>query len=361
MDHVKDHVKSTAAPRPRVSVIIVSFNSALDLQRCLSSVLSTAYPDFEVIVVDNDSRDGSVELVETTFPQVRLVRSERNCGFGAANNLGATQAEGEILAFLNPDTATEPDWLAPLVQTLSTDPRAGLTTAKILLMARPDTINTCGNDIHYTGLTLCRGMGQHRTAFDRLEEVAAVSGTAFAIRRDLFQALGGFDEDFFLYVEDTDLSLRARLAGWRCLFVPDSVVYHDYTLHFGTNKTYYQERNRYLMLLKTLRGRTLLALVPALLLAECVTWGHTLLRQGGQWRNKLEAYRWVVAHRKRIAAARTRVQASRQVGDEALLGLSSHHLAYELTGDGWISRVAHLVFDPLFRGWRWLVFDAPRV
>lgn len=343
------------------SIIIVSHNSAPHLQRCLSSVLNTDYPDFEVIVVDNDSRDGSVELVETAFPQVRLIRSKRNCGFGAANNLGAMQAAGEILAFLNPDTAAEPGWLGPLVQALDTDSRAGLATAKILLMDHPDTINTCGNDVHYTGLTLCRGTGQHRTAFGRLEEVTAVSGAAFAVRRDVFQALGGFDEDFFLYMEDTDLSLRVRLAGWRCLFVPNSVVYHDYRLRFGPDKTYYQERNRYLMLLKTLRVRTLLALLPALLLAECVTWAHTLLRNRQHWHNKLEAYRWVIAHRKQITAARTQVQARRQVDDKALLRLSSHRLAYEMTGDDWISCAAHLVFDPLFRGWRRLVLDAFRI
>jgi GT2 family glycosyltransferase len=331
------------------------------LQHCLSSVLGTDYPDFEIIVVDNGSTDNSAELVETTFSQVRLIRIERNRGLGAANNLGATWAEGEVLAFLNPDTVVEPGWLGPLVQALDTDSRTGLATAKILLMERRDRINTCGNDVHYTGLTMCHGMGWHRTAFDRPEEVAAVSGAAFAVRRDVFQALGGFDEDFFLYMEDTDLSLRARLAGWRCLFVPHSVVYHDYRLRFGPNKTYYQERNRYLMLLKTLRGRTLLALAPALLLAEFVTWGHALLRQRGQWRDKLDAYRWVIAYRKRIAAARTRVQARRQIDDSALLRLSSYRLAYEQTGDDWISRAAHWAFDPLFRGWRWLVLNAFRI
>lgn len=355
-----DHMECAVASYPRVSIIIVSYNSAYYLPRCLSSLLGTDYPDFQVIIVDNDSSDGSAELVETSFPQMCLIRSECNCGFGAANNLGATCADGEILAFLNPDAVVQSNWLRPLVQALHTDPRAGLATAKILLMDHPDTINTCGNDVHYTGLTLCRGMGRHWTAFDRLEEVAAVSGAAFVIRHDLFQMLGGFDPDFFLYMEDTDLSLRARLAGWRCLFVPDSVVYHDYQLRFGPNKTYYQERNRYRMLLKVLRGRTLLALLPALLLAEFVAWGHTLLRNPKNWRNKLDAYWWLMSHQKQIIAARTAVQARRQVDDSTLLRLAGHRLDFELIGSDWMSRAAHWVFDPLFRGWRWLVLTALR-
>ncbi len=356
-----DRIKQTEMSYPRVSVIIVSYNSACYLSRCLSSVFETNYPNVQVIVVDNGSDDGSAGLVEANFPQAHLIRSEDNCGFGVANNQGAMWAEGEILVFLNPDTLVHQNWLRPLVEALHADPRAGLATAKILLADRPDTINTCGNDFHYTGLTLCRGMGRHRTAFDCMEEVAAVSGAAFAIRRDLFQSLGGFDPDFFLYVEDTDLSLRARLAGWRCLFVPDSVVYHDYQLHFGPNKTYYQERNRYVMLLKALRVKTLLALLPALLLAECVAWGHTLLQNPRQWRGKLGAYRWVISHRKQIAAARAAVQAQRRVDDSTLLRLAGYRLSFELTSADWMSRVAHCVFDPLFLSWRWLMLNALRV
>ncbi len=345
----------------KASVIIVNYNSLRHLERCLPALLPASGSGTEVIVVDNASQDGSAELVGRCFPQVRLVCSPENVGFGAGNNLGARQARGEYLAFLNPDTVVDPGWLAALIAALEADPGAGLATSKILLLNEPQKINTCGNDIHISGLTLCRGMGRPAAEYNQPEAVDAVSGAAFAMRRDLFEALGGFDESFFMYMEDTDLSLRARLAGYRCLFAPASVVYHDYTLHFGPRKTYYQERNRYLMLLKCLRRRTLLALLPALLLAEVVTWGFVLTRQRRNPGNKLRAYAWVIGHWREVRAARRRAQALRRISDRQLLASARHDLGYEQTGPGWPAKAAHLLFDPLFAAFRrfMLAFASP--
>ena len=184
------------------------------------------------------------------YPQVTWLRSPHNSGFGGGNNLAARRARGEYLAFLNPDTTVEPGWLEALIAALEADPQAGMATSKILLMDDPSRINTCGNDVHISGLTLCRGMGAPANDYNQVEEVAAVSGAAFVIRRGLFEQLGGFDPAYFMYMEDTDLSWRARLAGWRILYVPASVVYHDYRLQFGPRKTFYQERNRYRLLLQ---------------------------------------------------------------------------------------------------------------
>ena len=217
---------------------------------------------------------------------------------------------------------------------LQTEPHAGLATSQLRLLGSPDRINTCGNEVHCTGLTLCRGMGMDTRAFAQPCEVTAVSGAAFAMRRDLFERLGGFDDTFFLYVEDTDLSWRARLAGYRCLYVPSSVVYHDYDLSFGPYKTYYQERNRYLMLLKSLRWPTVLALLPALILAEVVTWAFVLLRERQRAANKLHVYAWLWKHRREIVESRQRTQALRRVRDRSLLAPSTYRLAYEQTGEG---------------------------
>ena len=185
-------------------------------------------------------------------------------------------------------------------------------------------------------------------AFTELTEVGAVSGAAFVIRKDVFEALGGFDEMFFLYMEDTDLSWRAHLAGYKCVYVPSSVVYHDYTLRFGPKKTFYQERNRYLILLKGLQWRTLLVLLPALFLAEVVTWGFMLLQERKRLTNKLRACAWVVKHWGQIMRSRRQVQAMRRVRDRDLIARCTHRLAYEQTGSGFIARLAHLMFDPLF-------------
>jgi hypothetical protein len=191
-------------------------------------------------------------------------------------------------------------------------------------------------------------MNQPYTAYPDLAEVGSVSGAAFVIRRTLFETLGGFDPSFFMYMEDTDLSLRARLAGWRILYVPDSIVYHDYRLTFGPRKTYYQERNRYWLLLKVFRQRTLIALLPALLLAELVAWGFVLLRDRRNWANKLQAYRVVIRDREQLKLARRQTQALRRVPDSHLLAQAHFRLGYEQTGHGLLTTLAHWIFDPLF-------------
>ena len=333
---------------PRASIIIVNYNGRTYLDACLDSLREGAELGYEVIVVDNASGDGSAEHVAARYPQVRLIRSETNLGFGAGNNLGARWARSEYLAFLNPDTEVEPGWLEALIAALEQDPQAGLATALVLLMDEPDGVNTCGNDMHVTGLTLCRGMGAHRDAFSKTVEVGAVSGAVFAIRRELFEALGGFDESFFLYVEDSDLSLRARLAGYRLLAVPGAVIYHDYRLQFGPQKAFYQERNRTVMLLKVFHWRTLLILAPALALGEVVTWGFLLLRERRQWAQKLRAYGWIMRHWDRILVSRRRTQVLRRVRDRDLIHSLTHRMDYEQTGGVMAPRLAHALFDPLF-------------
>jgi GT2 family glycosyltransferase len=342
------------------SVIIVNYDAGAYLQNCLLSLRRTLPPHCEIILVDNASTDDSARLVKERFPEVKLLHSDYNLGFAGGNNSGAQLADGRYLVFLNPDTLVEPGWLQALLGALENDPSAGLATSQIVLMQDPQQINTCGNEVHLSGLTLCRAAGSRRDTAGQPSEVGAVSGAAFAIRRDLFERLGGFDPDFFLYMEDTDLSWRARLAGYRCLYVPASVVRHDYRLTFGPHKTFYQERNRYLMLLKNLHWGTLLLLAPSLLLAELVTWGYLLTRQRDQWADKLRAYAWIARHWRAVMAKRHATQALRANRDGQLLQRHTHYLAYEQTGAGLIPRLAHLVFDPLFFALRRLVLALVR-
>ena len=182
-----------------------------------------------------------------------------------------------------------------------------------------DTVNTCGNTVHLAGFAACRGLGESVSAYAAAADVAAVSGAAFAVRRELFARLGGFDECFFLYVEDTDLSWRAWLAGARCRYVPHSVVAHQYTLHVSAGKFYYLERNRAQMLIKSLTGRTLVILAPALLACEAMIWGYALLRGRAYVAAKARAVRWLWEYRTDLRARRRAVQAERVTGDDVLL------------------------------------------
>src|SRR5262245_14856416 len=298
------------------SIVIVNYNGGNAILDCLESVEKHTKRDVEVLVVDNASADGSPNSIRVRFPGVQLIEAGANLGFGAGNNLGVRHTRGEFVAFLNPDTVVTEGWLDVLIDVLerfggsnyseaagaqarslpymdstksqyqadglasegnrastsakqdSVERRVGMVTSKILMADDPDTINTCGNSVHLTGITLCRGLGEPRESMSRMENVSAASGAALAMGKDLFEEIGGFDEDMFLYMEDTDLSLRVRIAGYECLHVPSSIVLHSYLLKLTPMKVFYQERNRYLMLLKNLRWPTLFALLPALSCAE---------------------------------------------------------------------------------------------
>jgi len=332
----------------RASIIIVNYNANEKLLRCLESVLCDLQSDCEVLVVDNDSSDGIADRIETDFAAVRLMRSQTNLGFGGGNNLGAGEARGKYLVFLNPDTLVQRGWLEALLAPFNSDARAGLVTSKILLFDDPTLINTCGNVVHFTGLTLCRGLGQPREAFGEAQEVDAVSGAAFAIRRDLFEELNGFDEDTFLYMEDTDLSWRARLSGWRCLYAPDSIVLHHYTLRITPLKVFYQERNRYLMLMKSLRWPTLFVLLPAQLLAELMTWGFVIYSDRANFANKLRAYAWIIDNWRAVRRKRRETQAARRVPDRELLRHTTFRVDFDQASSGIVGTLAQVVFNPLF-------------
>lgn len=335
----------------RASIIIVNFNGLSYLSNCLHSVHATCGDDVEIIVVDNNSTDGSVEQLVRDFPDLWLIRGAENIGFGAANNLGAKQASGEFLVFLNPDTVVTPGWLDPLLDVFESDPEVGIANPKILLQRKPDRINTCGNNVHISGITLCNGLYRDKHEMSSPMEISAATGCVLVMRRDLFWELGGYDDDFFLYMEDADLSWRTRLYGYRCSYVPDSVVYHDYALRFGPEKTYYQERNRYQMLLKNLRWRTLLLLVPVLLLAELVTWGFVLIREKRHLMHKPRALYYVLVNWGAIMAKRQRVQLKRRSRDRDLLYHCTTSLEYDQTGPGPASWFASKFIDPLFYFW----------
>jgi len=332
----------------RASIIIVSYNARQKLLACLASISSHLPRGCEIIVVDNASSEGNADAIEAGFPDVTVIRSEKNLGFAAGCNLAAQKSSGKFLVFINPDTLVERGWLEALVAPLEGDDQIGLTTGRILLLDHPDRINACGCDVHLAGLILCRGTGRSKESYDQAEEVAAISGACFAIRRELFERLDGFDEDMFLYGEDTDLSWRAKLAGWRTLYTPDSVVFHDYRLRIAGLRVFWNERNRYLMLLKSLRWRTLLLLVPAYLAAEVITWGFVLLSDRDNIGNKVKAYRWIVDNWSRVIEKRRATQALRAITDRELLRSTGFAVDFRQAAVRPVADLASLIFNSLF-------------
>ena len=316
---------------PRCSVIIVGYNSAPDLPACFDALLGQEYPDFEIILVDNASQDDTAQIANTYAESIRYLKLNQNVGFAAGNNRGAGLAQGDILVFLNPDTVPRASWLKELVMPLIEDASIGLTTSRILMAEEPHRINACGNDITWTGLTVCRGIDQLANQWSDSSEVAAVSGAAFAVKQALFKELGGFDEEFFMYFEDTDLSLRTRLSGYRIVYIPDSVVTHRYIFKFSAQKAYYQERNRWLALFKTLRVRTLLLLLPCLLLGEVMAWTYAAMSGLDHVKAKASSWLWLLRHSPMIMRQRRQIRARRRVTDRELLRHWSPNLRFKGT------------------------------
>jgi GT2 family glycosyltransferase len=248
-----------------VSVIVLNYNGRGWLDRCLSALAVQQGTRPEVVLVDNGSSDGSAEFVEGRFPWVRVLRLDRNRGFAGGNNAGAARARGSFLAFLNNDTDADACWAATLESALRADPAAGLATSRIVCLDDELVLDSAGDGYTRAGGAFKRGHGQPDARFREAREVFGACGAAFMIRRSLFEELGGFDEDFFLVYEDVDLSYRAQLRGYRCLYVPDALVRHARSGSLGQVSSlavFYGQRNLEWVYLKNTPWPLLLRTLP---------------------------------------------------------------------------------------------------
>lgn len=238
---------------PLVSFIVVNWNGEAYLEDCLCSISEQSYAPLELIVVDNGSSDRSMEILGRRNG-IDVVRNESNLGFGPANNQGIARARGEFIALINNDTVLHPDWLRNIVQPLLQNESAGMAAGKTLNFARPDLIDNTGHLLYWDGINRGRGrMQKDQGQFDTVREALLPSGCAAVFRASMLQQIGTFDEDFFLYGEDTELGMRGRLSGWECPFVPNAVAYHRYsssTAPYHPMKFFFVERNRFWIVLK---------------------------------------------------------------------------------------------------------------
>lgn len=245
----------TTAIAPQASVIIVNWNGREHLPDCLDSLAAQRFREFEAIVVDNGSTDGSVTLIRERYPWVRLVSLAENTGFAAGNNRGFAVARGAYLVTLNNDTWAEPDWLARLVAVADAHPHVGMVGCRICSFSDPDVIDSLGLGICRDGMSRGRYRDRNWSSLHmaEVEDILMPSACAALYRRAMIEEVGGFDEDFFAYAEDSDLGLRGRLAGWEALLASDAVVFHKYSQtagSFSPLKVYLVERNHYWVALK---------------------------------------------------------------------------------------------------------------
>jgi hypothetical protein len=309
-----------ASGSPLVTIVIVNYNGLAHLRECLESVRAQDYPAFEVILVDNHSTDGSLDLTKREFAEFRVVESQENLGYSGAANLGLAHASGAYVAILNMDVVVEPDWLWPLVDYLEKHPQVGAVAPKIMLYGDRERINALGQNVHVTGLGFNRLLHRPAALADRAPRpVSGLQGAAFLIRKDLLDSIGGMNAANFMYHEDVDISLMVLLAGFDLYCVPASVVYHKYSLFMNPWKLYYLERNRWALLLSTFRWPTMLLLSPLFLLTELMM-AVFCLRRGREFiASKGKAVAWNWQQRRRIRQRRAYVQSLRRRPDRQLV------------------------------------------
>ena len=242
-----------AEPVPDISVVVVNWNRRDYLRACLASLARQRGASFEVIVVDNGSSDGSAEMARSEFG-ARVIANSDNRGFCAANNQAFAAARGQFIALLNNDTEAEPDFLAALRPAFDAAPDIGMAAAKVLVWEDPRRIDKVGHLIYPDGQNRGRGTGEiDRGQYSQVEECLWPDGCAAMYRKAMLDAIGGFDEDLFMFADDAELGLRARIAGWRCLYMPAAVVRHHRgaSLDAGsTRRIFLIERNRVLLAAK---------------------------------------------------------------------------------------------------------------
>jgi GT2 family glycosyltransferase len=301
------------APPPRVTVVIPNWNGMLHLSECLSALSAQSMSDFEVLLVDNASSDGSVAWVREHHPEVRILRRPDNGGFAKAVNAGIIVSRSEYVALLNNDTAVDAGWLAALVAALDDHRAYDFAASKMILYYEPERLNAVG-DVYVLGRLAGRnrGLGAPVSRYGSMERVLGACAGAALYRRSLFREVGLFDEDFFLMSEDTDFNLRCLIAGKRCLYAPAAMVRHKFRASIEAEPvwemTRLAARNEAFVAAKNLPAEVLL-LTPIIwpyrfirqtLLVRPSAWHlvPTLLRQSpGRLRAEVEGARMGLAKR----------------------------------------------------------------
>jgi len=245
----------------KISVIIPTYNGIKHIPLCLDSLRKQSRQADEVLVVDDASTDGTASLIARSYPDVHFVRLDHNKGFAAAVNAGLSRCCGDYVALLNNDTQAHEQWLAELAKALDEQPSISFCSSKMLFADRPDIINSIGVGFTYSGVAMDVGYGQKDgPQFNRPRLIFGACAGAAMYRRRLFEEIGLFDEDLFMWYEDVDFSFRAQLAGHKCIYVPTAVIYHKGggTVSAKDRKhIYYCSRNQVLVLAKNLPRKLL--------------------------------------------------------------------------------------------------------
>lgn len=311
-------MKAIGTP-PKTSIIVVNMNGAEHLRECLAALSRQTYGNYEVILVDNGSTDNSVRLVRETFPQVKIVELAENKGFAGGNKVGLDVSEGEYVALVNNDTRASETWMEGLVRTMLEDSCIGICASKLLLDSL-GKLNSAGDGITTAGVGFNRGLGRDAGFYNAMEPVFGGCGAAVLYRRRMLEEIGFLDEDFFLYDEDTDMNFRAQLAGWKCVYVPEAVVYHKgnaTSVRLSDLHVYYHARNLEFVWIKNMPTALMLRFAHHKLVQEIGSFCYLCLRHA-KWAPFFKAKRDAIRMLPGMWEKRGEIQRKRRVPNRYL-------------------------------------------
>jgi GT2 family glycosyltransferase len=305
---------------PLVSIIILTYNGASVLDRCIQSVLNTNYSNFEVILVDNASVDGSYESAISKFgkdQRLYFVKNYENKGFAEGNNIGLTHAKGAYVTLLNNDTEVDKDWLRELIKVAESDEKTGIIQSKLFFWYNREVLESAGAFIDKCGYGFERGFVKGKNMYPEVDEVFYANGAAVTIKRRALKKMGSgktelFDSDYFFAYEDVDLSWRMRLAGYKTVVAPNSIVYHRRSTTTSRKRgllVFHHCKNRVMTLVKNYSLLNLIKYLPLLLFFEVVRASSSLA--SGQLESSLailKAFLWNLTSFRRNWKKRLAVQ-----------------------------------------------------
>lgn len=308
-------------------VVVPNWNGAEDLPACLDSLLAQTLKP-HVVVVDNGSNDNSLELLQTKYRDVDIVALAKNRGFAGGVNAGIKKAiadGAEYVALLNNDAVADKNWLKKLAELLDSNPIAGICTGAIT--DKDGSIDSTGEFYTVWGLPYPRGRGEPTDKKFKAAEIFGASGGASMYRVKMLRQIGLFDEDFFAYYEDVDLSFRAQLAGWKVAYVPEAVVYHQIGATSSKIKgfaTYQTLKNLPLLMWKNVPARLMLKVFPRFVFAYFSLWGSALARRQ-VWPSTKGVLMSIILWPKKLTQ-RWKIQRSRKASVEYIDSIIVHDL-----------------------------------
>ena len=301
----------------------------------MSSLVKLNYYPREIILVDNGSIDDSVEFVKKNYPEVIIVKNKTNLGFAEGNNIGIRKAQGEYILFLNNDTKVKSDFLNQLVEELEPYPDVAAVQSKILLIEEPELLDSIGSYLTWSGFLTHFGYREKDSkSLNRKREIFSAMGACILLKKEVLNKIGLFDKDFFAYFEETDLCWRVWLAGYKILYIPKSVIYHQKgataSLMANSFVIYHSFKNRICSLIKNLEARNLVWILPIhLLFCNLVILKYLLIRREPQ--NSLailKAFGWNIVNFQITLKKRKVIQNKiRKVSDKILLPQISKNIS----------------------------------